>query len=588
MAVAFLYERWRSKVTLTNGVLLPFMPVEVVNNTEALHVKLMDFCNVPTHALEQIEPQGYTALYSRLSNEDDLNGESNSIMSQKRILERYCEEHKHLPFQHYIDDGYSGTNFNRPDFIRLIADIKAGKVVRVVVKDMSRFGRDYLQVGMYTDVLFPELGVHFVAVNDGVDSTRGENEFTAIRNIFNEMFARDTSKKIRASLHNKGKAGEHLCNLPPYGYLKDPSNKKKWVIDMVAAAVDQKIFALCTSGVGTSRTARWLRENKIKCPAAHFAELGILTPYRVPEDPYRWTNATVSNILGRLDYLGHTVNFKTTKQSYKSGKYTLNSPDIWQVFENTHEPIIEESVFWAAQRCRAGRRRPTRLGDPPMLSGLVFCGDCGSKMYFHRRSTKQGGINTRLLCSEYKNRGGPCSAHYLRLEDLEEVVLRNLREAISYVTDREKDFIKEATELSSRERDREHTAKKNTLLGFEKRIAEIDMIIKRLCEDSISSKLSDERFSKLLDEYEKEQASLNDNIVALRSDVEEKERSLLNTKDFIAITRKYTDLKELDATILRAFIDKIYVFEKDKQALTQEIRIVYNFIGAFRFDSVSK
>ena len=322
--------------------------------------------------------EGITALYERLSQEDKLDGESNSIANQKKILERYCKDHGYTAIRHYDeDDGYSGTNFNRPGFQRMLADIKAGKIKRVIVKDMSRFGRDYLQVGMYTDVLFPEFGVHFIAVNDGVDSTRGENEFTAIRNVFNEMYARDTSKKIRATWQSKGKSGEHLTTIPPYGYIKDPEDKKKWIVDEEAAAVVQKIFSLCVDGLGPTQIAKWLKQHQILNPTAYAHSKGLPASNKPTADPCRWTNETVCRILERVDYLGHTVNFKTTKQSYKSKKTCNNPEEKWLVFENTHEAIIDADTWARVQELRKNKRRPTRTGKTNMFSGIVRCADCG-------------------------------------------------------------------------------------------------------------------------------------------------------------------------------------------------------------------
>jgi DNA invertase Pin-like site-specific DNA recombinase len=509
-------------------------------------------------------------------------------VNQKKILERHCKEHGYTPFRHYDeDDGYSGTNFNRPGFQRMLADIKAGKIVRVIVKDMSRFGRDYLQVGMYTDVLFPELGVHFVAVNDGVDSTRGDNEFTAIRNVFNEMFARDTSKKLKATWQNKGKSGEHLTGKPPYGYMKDPANKKKWIVDEEAAAVVQKIFFLCMDGKGPAYIANWLREQRILCPPAHCVAIGRKAPCRLPKDPFKWSHLAVTNILRRLDYLGHTVNFKTSKKSYKSPKVTLNSPDEWVIFENTQEPIVEESVFWVVQNIRRGRRRKTSMGEPPMLSGLVFCADCGGAMYYNRSRNKRTNGIVRFLCSTYrKDRKGlsGCTMHNIRMDDLEEVILRNLREAIAYVSRHEDDFIREASDICMSERDRELAKKKGELEKAETRIVELDSIIKRLYEDNVTGKLTDERFIKLSRDYEREQDGLKTAIETTRCDLKEQERGRANVTSFITATKKYTDLKELDATVLREFIEKVYVSEKDKETGTREIKIVYNFIGAFDFE----
>ena len=313
-----------------------------------------------------------TALYCRLSRDDELQGDSNSIVNQKKILEKYAREHGYSNFKFYVDDGISGTTFNRPGFQQMIADIEAGLVKRVIIKDMSRFGRDYLQVGMYTDVLFPEFGVHFIAVNDGVDSTRGENEFTAIRNVFNEMYARDTSKKIRATWQSKGKSGEHLTTIPPYGYIKDPEDKKKWIVDEEAAAVVQKIFSLCVDGLGPTQIAKWLKQHQILNPTAYAYSKGLPASNKPTADPYKWTNETVSRILERVDYLGHTVNFKTTKQSYKSKKKLWNDPADWVIFENTQPAIIEESVFIIVQNIRKSRRRPTKMGDMQELDAAVL------------------------------------------------------------------------------------------------------------------------------------------------------------------------------------------------------------------------
>ena len=398
------------------------------------------------HSQPQEEAEGITACYERLSQEDKLDGESNSISNQKRILEKYCRDHGYTAIRHYDeDDGYSGTNFNRPGFQRMLADIKAGKIKRVVVKDMSRFGRNYLQVGMYTEMLFPEYGVHFIAVNDGVDSVRGDSEFTAIRNVFNEMYAKDTSKKIRATWQSKGRSGEHLTTIPPYGYKKDPENKKRWIVDEEAAAVVQKIFALCMDGMGPTQIAKWLQENKVLSPVAYCYENDLPTTSKRPTDPYKWATKTVVHILERLDYLGHTVNFKTSKQSFKSKKVLWNDPADWVIFENTQEPIIEESVFLIVQKIRQGRRRPTKMGDMGMFSGLLFCADCGGKMYLCRANHFKP-EQEYYLCSTYRKDRTLCSTHSIRRVVLEEIVLRNLREAIQYVTQYEDDFVQRAAD----------------------------------------------------------------------------------------------------------------------------------------------
>ena len=327
-----------------------------------------------------------TALYCRLSQDDKQEGDSNSIINQKKILKKYALDRGYTNIQFYIDDGVSGTTFNRAGFQSMIADVEAGKVKRVIVKDMSRLGRDYLQVGMYTEIFFPEHDVHFIAVNDGVDSNQEDNEFTPFRNIINEWYAKDTSKKIRAVKRSKGMAGEHIGSHPPYGYMKNPENKKEWIIDEEAAEVVREIFRLCVGGYGPTRIAHILTERKILCPTYYALEKGGKPRTALPADKYTWNGPVVAKILDRMDYLGHTVNFKTHVKSYKVHKTIYNSPDQWKVFEGTHEAIIDKETFEIVQKIRAGKRRPTRMGEMPMFSGLLYCADCGRKLSFHRKA----------------------------------------------------------------------------------------------------------------------------------------------------------------------------------------------------------
>lgn len=533
--------------------------------------------------IQEPQEEGITALYARLSQEDKADGESNSIANQKRIMERYCRDHGITAYRHYDeDDGYSGTNFNRPGFQRMLTDIKAGKIKRVVVKDMSRLGRDYLQVGMYTDILFPEFGVHFIAVNDGVDSTRGENEFTAIRNVFNEMYARDTSKKIRATWQSKGKSGEHLTTIPPYGYIKDPGNKKKWIVDDEAAAVVQKIFRLCVDGLGPTQIAKWLKQHQILNPTAYYHSKGLPASNKPTADPYKWTNETVSRMLERVEYLGHTVNFKTTKQSYKNKKKLWNDPADWVIFENTQPAIIEESVFIIVQNIRKSRRRPTKMGDMGIFSGLMYCADCGGKMY-QCRATHFREDQKYFICSTYRKGKEYCTTHTIRNVVLHEIVLKNLREAIAYVSENEAKFMQEAADITIQERNAEFARKREIFSKAEQRIAELDRIISRLYEDNVSGKLTDERFIKLSHDYELEQSNLKSMADVLRKELKHHEQQKTNAKAFVAAVRKYTDMQELDATVLREFIERIEVSHAERWAKTREITIVYNFIGAFDF-----
>jgi DNA invertase Pin-like site-specific DNA recombinase len=540
------------------------------------------FVSRPRKGKQSVE--GITALYVRLSNDDKTDGESNSIATQKKILERYCKEHSYTSLRYYVDDGVSGVTFEREGFQAMLADIKAGIISRVLVKDMSRFGRDYLQVGMFTDVLFPSLGVHFIAVNDSVDSKRGDNEFAAIRNIFNEMYARDTSKKIRATWQNKGRS-DHLTVHPPYGYITDPDNPKHWIVDEPSAAIVQQIFSFCMEGLGTTQIADHLREQKVLCPTAYRIDSGRSSPHKSTKGPYNWTAQTISNTLRRLEYLGHTVNFRTTKESYKSDKLLYNSPDDWVIIENTQEPIIDANIYWTVQSIRQGRRRrPTLTGEPDTFAGLMFCPDCGNRMY---RTKKYTGRDTHFYsCATYHSshrEARECSVHYIGNLALEEIVLRNLREAIAYVSQYENEFIRELADISLTDKDRELAKSRGELIKVETRITEIDEIIKRLYEDNIIGKLTDERFIKLSGDYEHEQDVLRSETAVLSRDIKEREKRKANANNFVTITRKYTDLQELNAAMLIEFIERIYVYEKDKQSKQQEVKIVYNFIGAFDF-----
>ena len=525
-----------------------------------------------------------TALYCRLSRDDELQGDSNSIVNQKKILEKYAREHGYSNFKFYVDDGISGTTFNRPGFQQMIADIEAGLVKRVIIKDMSRFGRDYLQVGMYTEIMFPEHDIHFIAVNDGVDSTQGDNEFMPFRNIINEWYAKDTSKKIRAVMKVKGNAGEHLTVLPPYGYMKSSDDKKQWVKDEEAAQVVYEIGLYIMDGLGPSQIARKLTERKILTPAAYYASKGRTTNVTKKGSPYAWDSSTIADIMDRWrEYLGHTVNFKTRKKSYKSKKKLWNDPSEWVIFENTQPPIVEESVFLIVQNIRKSRRRPTKMGDMGIFSGLLYCADCGGKMY-QCRATNFTEEQKYFICSTYRKGKDLCTTHSIKNVVLHEIVLRNLREAIEYVTQYEAEFIQEAADSRLRERDAEFSRKRETLSKAESRIAELDNLFKHLYEDNVTGKLSDERFIKMSRDYELEQENLKSMAEVLREEIKQQEKQKTNVKAFISVVKKYTDMQELDASILREFIDHIEVSHTDKKSKTREITIVYNFIGAFDFE----
>ena len=535
--------------------------------------------------------EAVTALYCRLSRDDELQGDSNSIINQKKILQKYALDHGWKNIRFYIDDGISGTTFNRPGFQEMIADIEAGIVKRVIIKDMSRLGRDYLQVGMYTEIMFPEHDVHFIAVNDGVDSKQGDNEFTPFRNIINEWYAKDTSKKIRAVMKVKGNAGEHLTTNAPYGYMKDPANPKQWVRDNDAANVVYDIGLYVMDGYGPSQIARLLKQRKILTPAAYYESKGINCNVKPQDDPYGWNASTVAHILDRWrEYLGHTVNFKTTKKSYKSKKKIQNPESEWVIFENTHEPIWTESIADAVRLARQTRRRPTKMGEMGMFSGMMFCADCGSIMY-QCRATGFRREQEYYLCAGYRKSRDICgSTHSIRTVILEELILQNLCKVISYAREQEDQFVKMVMDMDEKERSKGLAKKKKLLTDAEKRISELDRIFKHLYEDNITGKLTDERFKKLSADYEAEQAALQTQANSLREEIQEEESKCANVERFLSIVRKYTEIPKLTPHILHEFVEKIVVHAAtdphSKTNRKQEVDIYYKGIGILEMSRV--
>ncbi|MEQ2595749.1 recombinase family protein [[Clostridium] symbiosum] len=529
-----------------------------------------------------LTPEEITALYCRLSQDDKQEGDSNSIINQKKILKKYAMDRGYTNIRFYIDDGISGTTFNRPGFQSMIADVEAGKVKRVIVKDMSRLGRDYLQVGMYTEIFFPEHDVHFIAVNDGVDSNQEDNEFTPFRNIINEWYAKDTSKKIRAVKRSKGMAGEHIGSHPPYGYMKNPENKKEWIVDEEAAEMVREIFRLCVSGYGPTQIANILTERKILCPTYYALEKGGKPRTALPADKFAWNGPVVAKILDRMDYLGHTVNFKTHVKSYKVHKTIYNSPDQWKVFEGTHEAIIDKETFEIVQKIRAGKRRPTRMGEMPMFSGLLYCADCGRKLSFHRKADEPAEKH-HYLCENYRSNTANCTMHYIRNVVVERIVLENLKEVIRYVSDYEDDFVRMIMDADMKQKSRELAQQKRRLAEIQKRIGELDTIFQRIYEDNIIGKLSDERFMKMSKGYEDEQRTLQAEADIIQNELQQEEKKSVDVKRFLAVVKKYTDLTELTPEILHEFVDRIIVHAPDKSSgrRLQEIEIIYNHIGEF-------
>lgn len=490
-----------------------------------------------------------TALYCRLSRDDELQGDSNSIINQKAILQKYADDNGFTNTQFFVDDGYSGTNFDRPDWNRLSAMIDNGLIGTIIVKDMSRLSRDYLQVGMYTEMVFPNADIRFIAINNGVDSINGtENDMTPFINIFNEFYAKDTSRKIKAVFKAKGQSGKPLCTNPPYGYVKDPEDKNHWIIDEEAATVVREVFHLCVCGYGPQQIGKEMTKRGYMNPTAYAKAHGRGVPdNRTVGDDYTWQNSTVAHMLSRMEYLGHTVNFKTYRKSYKNKKLLKNDPSEWQIFKNTHEAIIDQETFDIVQRIRDGRRRFTPMGETPMLSGMVFCADCGKKLYQVRgRKLPQ---KEYMVCSTYRKIKGGCSSHQIRNEVIEQLLLEGIQNVTAYAREHEDEFVEMITKKSQAELNRSLKDSKRELEQSQARIRKLDEIIQRLYEDNIEGKISDERFVKMSKIYEEEQQGLENRVSELRQLISDESQRAVNVDHFLSIVRKYTDVKELNARL---------------------------------------
>lgn len=526
-----------------------------------------------------------TALYCRLSRDDELQGDSNSIKNQKSILQKFANDQGFRNTEFFVDDGYSGTNFDRPDWQRLIAKAEDGQIGVIIVKDMSRLGRDYLKVGYYTEVLFPGMDIRFIAINNGVDSiNQQESDFTPFLNIINEFYAKDTSKKIRAVFRAKGENGKPLSTTPPYGYVKDPDDKNHWIIDEGAAAVVREIFHLCISGYGPTQIAKELRKRRIEAPAVYGKRNGVNVPSaanRENDDPYRWTKSTVVHILERQEYLGHTVNFKTHRKSYKLKKQIKNAPSEWQIFENTHDAIIDQETFDIVQRIREGRRRITPMGEMPVLSGMVFCADCGSRLY---QSRVNGWTHEQeyMVCATYRKKGKHiCTSHQIRNVVIEQLLLEDIQRITAYARENEAEFIDMVTQSKTKEIDRSLRESRREYEQAKARIAKLDTIVQKLYEDNLEGKISDERFMRMSSTYEAEQKQLEARVVELDAFIADAKEKNLNAEYFLSLVRKYTDIRELDAEIIREFVERIIVYKAEKVDghRVQRIQIVYNCIG---------
>ena len=528
-------------------------------------------------------PDNITALYARLSQEDALDGESNSIANQKKILLKYAMDNSFPNPTFFIDDGVSGVTFDRPGWNEMIGLSEAGKVKKVIVKDMSRMGRDYLKVGYYTESFFAERDIRYIAINDGVDSDKGDNDFTPFRNLFNDFYARDTSKKIRAVMRSKGNAGEHLCTNPPYGYRKDPADKKKWIVDEEAAEVVKRIFDLCIAGKGPMQIAKMLTADKVLTVKAHYAKQNGRT---MPDNPYRWSVESIRGILERPEYTGCTVNFKTHSKSHKLKKRLQNAPENQRIFLNTQPAIIEEQVFERVQELRANKRRPAKQAERQgLFSGLLYCADCGSKLHFATGKNMTPEQDC-YRCSKYKSNTGDCTMHYIREETLKLFVLQRIFDVTAMFFDDIQSFQNMVYQQRFEEAEKAVKRQKKELEQARKRIAELDRIFKRIYEDDINGTISHERFLKLSAEYEAEQKELTEFVKVGQAAVDTYEQDRTDFDSFAAVIRKYVGIRELTPAIVNEFVKKIIVHAPDKSSghRRQKIEIVWNFIGELEQD----
>lgn len=521
-----------------------------------------------------------TALYCRLSVDDELVGDSNSIVHQKEMLGEYARKNNYNNVKFYVDDGYSGTNFNRPSFKELIRDIDSGLVGTVIVKDMSRLGRDYLKVGYYSEVYFGEAGVHFIAVNDNVDNTiENDSDFTPFRNIMNEWYAKDTSKKVRAVIRAKGMSGKSTCNCPPYGYIKDENGN--WLVEKEAAEIVKKIYRLCIEGYGPMQISKKLNAQKAISPVVWKNKVGWKYKLEKVDHPELWTVSAIRRILSNPIYLGNTVNFRTKKKSYKSHSVVYLPKDEWVIFEDTHEAIIDRDTFDTVQKLREGvRRRVSIDGEMSIFSGLLYCADCGAKMYLNRH---RGSEKDAFNCASYrKEKERTCTSHYITLHAIEDIVLYDLQRVLGMAKGQETEFVSMLQEKNKKMTKSDLSEKAKECDEAEKRIAVLDRIIQNLYEDKVSGTLSEERFIKLSKNYESEQAELTDKVKFLKEELMAVQKETADINKFMRLIKRYTEITELNAEIVRTFIDKIYVHkgEKAQGGHRQTIEIIYNCVGA--------
>ena len=523
-----------------------------------------------------------TALYCRLSQDDGLEGDSNSIQNQKNILQKFAEDH-HFPNPcFYVDDGFSGGNFQRPAFQQMISDMENGEIGIIVTKDLSRLGRNQLHTGLYIEERFPMFGVRYIAINDNVDTDSSEsNDLMPFKNLFNEWFIRDTSRKIRAVLKAKAERGERLGTRAPYGYIKDPETKKL-AVDDEAAAIVRRIFAMCASGNGPSQIARILKKEQVLTPTMYaYTRYGMNHTCLDTAHPYNWSDSAIANLLENEIYLGNTVNMKYSTKSYKDKRRVEHSREECLVFKDTHPALITQEVWDIVQRVRKNRRRPTKMEEQNKYSGLVFCADCGSNMVLHRARTMSASYN-HFTCRTYKKDGESCTSHYIRECVLDEVVLEDLRRVTAMARERPEEFAAYIGSRQSAEIQREIRRQEKELAAMRKRKAELDAIFKKLYEDSVLSRITTEQFQMLSSSYTEEQNQIAAGIPQKEADIQRLRETVSGTDGFLDKAKRYMDITELTPELLRLFIEKIVVHEKEvkwSKHAPQTVEIYYNGIG---------
>ena len=525
------------------------------------------------------QPDKITALYCRLSRDDEQDGLSGSIKNQQAILEKYAQENSFKNTRVFIDDGWSGTNFARPAFTEIMELAEKGRIDTLIVKDHSRLGRNRLIVGQLLEEGFDSLGVRYIAIMDNIDTAKGISDLVPMQDLFNEWHAKNTSQKVRNVFKSKGMSGAPLTTNPPYGYLKDPENKNGWIVDEEASKTVRQIFAWCVDGLGPTQIAKRLKAAKVSTPTEHWSNIGRNCS-KPPAIPYNWCSATVADILSKQEYCGDTVNFRSTTKSFKNKKKIERPPEEWQIFRDTHPAIIDRETFALVQELRKHRRRPTKSGIVSPFSGLLYCADCGEKLYYSVTGNYKR-EQAYFFCSSYRKNSEVCSAHYIRERVVEQIVLESMQRILLNVQAFEKEFARKQMNCYTEDKKKQLAAKRRELSKAKKRIAEIDALIQKIYEDNASGKLSDDRFDMMSQSYDAEQKQLEEESLSIQQEIEVQEQQIENIEKFVQKAHKYVHIEELTPYALRELVSAIYVDAPDKSSgkRVQHIHIKYDGLG---------